>query len=155
MRRRRWQRVERFWGFQGLIGRNTLAQMRGENHEKISLRFGVHRLFGNSECGDSAVSRHWLLRSWILRPWIHAPGYTAPGYTTPGYMWREQRLNEERRTNPQLRETYENQRTPNNTIGSGSIGVTDPNAVGGECAKGFSEETCRRRGQTYNPPRQN
>ena len=27
--------------------------------------------------------------------------------------------------------------------------------VGGECAKGFSEETCRRRGQTYIPPRQN
>jgi len=23
----------------------------------------------------------------------------------------------------------------------------------GECAKGFSEETCRRRGQQYNPPR--
>ena len=88
-------------------------------------------------------------------PGYHAPGYTAPGYTAPGYMWREQRLNEERRTNPQLRENYENQRTPNNTIGSGSIGVTDPNAVGGECAKGFSEETCRRRGQTYNPPRQN
>ena len=88
-------------------------------------------------------------------PGYRAPGYTAPGYTAPGYMWREQRLNEERRTNPQLRETYENQRTPNNTIGSGSIGVTDPNAVGGECAKGFSEETCRRRGQTYNPPRQN
>ena len=88
-------------------------------------------------------------------PGYTAPGYTAPGYTAPGYMWREQRLNEERRTNPQLRENYENQRTPNNTIGSGSIGVTDPNAVGGECAKGFSEETCRRRGQTYNPPRQN
>ena len=89
----------------------------------------------------------------------YAPGYHAPGYTAlataPGYMWREQRLNEERRTNPQLGEKYENQRTPNNTIGSGSIGVTDPNAVGGECAKGFSEETCRRRGQTYNPPRQN
>jgi hypothetical protein len=83
------------------------------------------------------------------------PGYYAPGYTAPGYRWREQRLNEELRTNPQLRETYENQRTPNNTMGSGSIGLSDPNAVGGECAKGFSEETCRRRGQTYNPPRQN
>ena len=30
-------------------------------------------------------------------------------------------------------------------------GVTGP----GECAIGFSEETCRRRGQKYNPPRQN
>ena len=48
----------------------------------------------------------------------YAPGYTAPGYTAPGYMWREQRLNDERRTNPQLRETYENQRSPNNTIGA-------------------------------------
>ena len=36
---------------------------------------------------------------------------------------------------------------------TGSVGVTDPNAVGGECAKGFSEETCRRRGEKYNPPR--
>ena len=77
-------------------------------------------------------------------------------------------------TNPlqdrQLREFYEKQRPLNNATGSGSIGVTDPNAVGGECAKGFSdptenyvgecaigssEETCRRRGQKYNPPRQN
>ena len=32
-----------------------------------------------------------------------------------------------------------------------SVGVSDP----GECAIGFSEETCRRRGQKYNPPRQN
>jgi len=46
------------------------------------------------------------------------------------------------------------QPSPNNaTTGTGSIGVTDPSAVGGECAKGFSEETCRRRGQQYNPPR--
>jgi len=36
---------------------------------------------------------------------------------------------------------------------TGSVGVTDPNAVGGECAKGFSEESCRRRGEKYNPPR--
>jgi hypothetical protein len=88
-------------------------------------------------------------------PGYYAPGYTAPGYTAPGYRWREQRLNEELRTNPQLRENYENQRTPNNTMGSGSIGLSDPNAVGRECAKGFSEETCRRRGQKYNPPGQN
>ena len=87
----------------------------------------------------------------------YAPGYTAPGYTAPGYRWREQRLNEEQRTSPDgtLHENYEKQRTPNNTVGSGSIGLSDPNAVGGECAKGFSEETCRRRGQKYNPPGQN
>ena len=79
----------------------------------------------------------------------------TPGYAPPGYRWREQRLNEEQRTSPDgtLYESYERQRTPNNTIGSGSIGVTDPNAVGGECAKGFSEETCRRRGQKYKRPR--
>jgi len=50
-------------------------------------------------------------------------------------------------------ENYEKQRTPNNAI-SGPIGLGDLNAVGGECAKGFSEETCRRRGQKYNPPGQ-
>jgi hypothetical protein len=86
----------------------------------------------------------------------YAPGYYAPGYYAPGYMWREWRLYQEWRTNIvqdwQLRENYEKQRTLNNTIGSGFIG--NPNAVGGECAKGFSEETCRRRGQTHNPPRQ-
>ena len=49
-------------------------------------------------------------------------GYTAPGYTAPGYMG-----------------------PPNNATAGGSIGLTDPNAVAGECAKGFSEETCRRR----------
>ena len=52
-------------------------------------------------------------------------------------------------TNPlqdrQLREFYEKQRPLNNATGSGSIGTTDPNAVGGECATGFSAETCLRR----------
>ena len=120
--------------------------MIGENHEKISLRFCVHRHLATM---NAAIAQYPATG-------YYGPGYTAPGYTAPGYMWREQRLNEEQRTNPgQLRENYEKQRTPNNTIGSGSIGITDPNAVGGECAKGFSEETCRRRGQTYNPPRQN
>jgi len=75
------------------------------------------------------------------------PGYTAPGYTNPGYMWRQQRLNQDRRTNNavQDRQNYEKQRTLNSATGRGSIGITDPNAVAGECAKGFSEETCRRR----------
>jgi hypothetical protein len=56
----------------------------------------------------------------------------------------------------QLREFYEKQRPLNNATGSGSVGVKDPteNYVG-ECAIGSSEETCRRRGQKYNPPRQN
>ena len=52
-------------------------------------------------------------------------------------------------TNPlqdrQLREFYEKQRPLDNATGSGSIGTTDPNAVGGECARGFSAETCLRR----------
>ena len=98
---------------------------------------------------------------YVLPPpgvWV-GPGNTAPGYSNRGYMWREQRLNEDPRTNPvqdgQLRENYDKQRTPNNATGWGSVGVTDPtkNYVG-ECAIGSSEETCRRRGQRYNPPRQ-
>src|SRR5262249_21484209 len=97
--------------------------------------------------------------------YIHGsgPSRTPPGYlcrtsrvhvrhTTPGNMSREQWLNEEGRLQPG--ENYEKQRTLNDTTGSGAIGLTNPNAVGGECAKGFSEETCRRRGQRYNPPRQ-
>ena len=47
---------------------------------------------------------------------------------------------------PQLREFYEKQRPLNNATGSGSIGTTDPDAVvSGECARGFSAETCLRR----------
>jgi len=66
----------------------------------------------------------------------YAPGY--PGYYAPRYRWEE-------RSAPQM---------PNNAL-SGPIGLGDPNAVGGECAKGFSEETCRRRGEKYNSPKQN
>ena len=88
-----------------------------------------------------------------ISPWYGvSPWYTAPGYTNRGYMWREQRFYIDPRTNDavQDRQNYENQRTLNN------LGVTDPNkADAGECAIGFSEETCRRRGQKYNPSRQN
>jgi hypothetical protein len=97
---------------------------------------------------------------YVLPPYyglpVITPPYWAPGY---GYMWREQRLYDERPPPPlpqdrQLREYYAKLRTLN--IGSASVGVKDPteNYVG-ECAIGFSEETCRRRGQKYNPPRQN
>jgi hypothetical protein len=55
------------------------------------------------------------------------PGYYAPGYYAPGG-------------------------SVGATVGTNNAGVT---GSVGECAKGFSEETCRRRGQTYNPPRQN
>jgi hypothetical protein len=92
-------------------------------------------------------------------PRYTTPGYTAPRYRNPGYMWREQRLNEDPRTSPgqdrQLRENYDKQRTLNNATERGSIGVTDPTkSYVGECAIGSSEETCRRRGQRYIPPRQ-
>jgi hypothetical protein len=83
----------------------------------------------------------------------YAPGYYVPGYYNPrfygsGYSWRRERAAEEWRQwqNP------ETQKKANNAL-SGQIGLGDPNAVGGECAKGFSEETCRRRGQKYNGPR--
>jgi hypothetical protein len=75
----------------------------------------------------------------------------APGNTTPGYRWREQRSYEDPRrnsnTSQQPSENY--QRTP--TIPTEGRTVTDP----GECAIGVSEETCRRRGQKYNPPPKN
>ena len=107
--------------------------MIGEDHEKISLRFGVHGRLDNSRSRS-----------------IRVPGFssltTAPDYA-PRYMWEE-------RSAPQMPENYEKQRTPNNAL-SGPIGLGDPNAVGGECAKGFSEETCQRRGEKYNPPGQN
>jgi len=106
-----------------------------------------------------ASSAAWVTISQAVAQYVYpAPGYVLPppGYVlppaAPGYMWREQRLN---RPSPEDgQQNYETQGTPNSTTGTGAIGVTDPNAVGGECAKGMSEETCRRRGQRYNPPRQ-
>ena len=89
--------------------------------------------------------------------------------------WRTQRLEEDWRQRGNL----ENQRTPNNATETGYVsGVTKPTAGTintptqtnntatetnnnatennvGECVIGSSEETCRRRGQKYNPPRQN
>jgi hypothetical protein len=91
-------------------------------------------------------------------------GYRAPlGYMSPSYRWREQRFYEDWRRgylygdwrrgyiadDMQLRENYETPTILNNPTGRGV--VTDP----GECAIGFSEETCRRRGQKYNPPKPN
>jgi hypothetical protein len=94
--------------------------------------------------------------------------------------WREQRFNQDWRNNNwrtqraeedwQQRGNLEKQRTPNNATETGYVsGVTKPTAGtnntpieanptennAGECAIGSSEETCRRRGQKYNPPRQN
>jgi hypothetical protein len=92
-------------------------------------------------------------------PWPHGPWppgiWVGPGYMAPGiyraYRWREQRFYEDPRRNSYIvPETlnFEQQIIQNNAIRRGI--VTDP----GECAIGFSEETCRRRGQKYNPPRQ-
>jgi len=72
------------------------------------------------------------------------PPYMVPDYA-PRYRWDE-------RGTPQMPEGDEKRSRPNNAL-SGPIGLGDPNAVGGECAKGFSEESCRRRGQKYNGPR--
>jgi len=73
----------------------------------------------------------------------------APGNTSPGYRWREQRSYEDPRRNSntlQDRQPAENsERTPSGPTERRVI--TDP----GECAIGVSEETCRRRGQKYNP----
>jgi hypothetical protein len=89
----------------------------------------------------------------------YAPGYYARGYYALGYTWRDQR---ERATADWLLwQIYEKQRTTNDATYRASVGptvgtnnVVDTGFVG-ECAKGFSEETCRRRGQKYNPPSQN
>jgi hypothetical protein len=89
----------------------------------------------------------------LITPAVAQYGYQAfPPYTVPDYAPRY-RWEERARSAPQMPENSEKQRKPNNAL-SGPIGL-NPNAVGGECAKGFSEETCRRRGQKYNPPRQN
>ena len=82
-----------------------------------------------------------------VAPGYVAPGYVAPGYTNRRYMWREQRLDEDPRINAVPSRPNQTQRTLNNTTERGAIGVTDPTKdYIGECAIGFSEETCRRRG---------
>jgi hypothetical protein len=83
------------------------------------------------------------------------PGYMRRGYRWPesrGYRWREWWLYEDWRRgyivdDKQVRENYETPPILYNPTARGAI--TDP----GECAIGFSEETCRRRGQKYSPPR--
>jgi hypothetical protein len=98
----------------------------------------------------------WMGPGFWMGPGYWGPGYwMGPGYIAPGiyrgYGWREQRFYEARRNSYIVPETqnYEQQTIMNNAPRWGVI--TDP----GECAIGFSEETCRRRGQKYNPPKPN
>jgi hypothetical protein len=64
-------------------------------------------------------------------PGYYAPGYIAPGYTTPGSI------------------------APRYVAPGYTVARPQREEYVGECAIGMSEETCRRRGQKYNPPRQN
>jgi hypothetical protein len=71
----------------------------------------------------------------------YVPGYYGPRYFARGYPWLL---------------PAPGYYAPGGSVGA-TVGTNNAGATGfvGECAKGFSEETCRRRGQTYNPPRQN
>jgi hypothetical protein len=71
----------------------------------------------------------------------YVPGYYGPRYFARGYPWLLAPL-----------ATTPLGGSVGATVGTNNAGDT---GFGGECAKGFSEETCRRRGQTYNPARQN
>ena len=85
-------------------------------------------------------------------PGYYNPRFYAPGFYAPGYAWRRERAIEEWRQ----WQYYETQRIPErgSPVG-GTIGTnkTINTEYAGECAIGFSEETCRRRGQRYNPPK--
>jgi hypothetical protein len=86
-------------------------------------------------------------------PGYYAPGYFAPRYYAPGPTLRDQR----ERATEDWRQRHENQSTANNTTGVGVPTDTRITRIPtdtpiGECAIGMSEETCRRRGQKYNPP---
>jgi hypothetical protein len=109
---------------------------------------------------NPAVAQYGL---WPPGVWVDPffPGYMSRSYRwrqrlyedwQRSYRWREQRLYEDWRRSyivddKQVRENYETPIILNSATGRRAI--TDP----GECAIGFSEETCRRRGQKYNPPR--
>ena len=92
-----------------------------------------------------------LITPAVAQPYT-GPPYTVPPYTVPPPPDYAPRYRWEERSAPQMPGNYEEQRRPNIPA---NAGLGDPNAVGGECAKGFSEETCRRRGEKYNPPGQN
>jgi|SRR4029079_6650841 len=82
-------------------------------------------------------------------PAVRVTPNTVPGNTNPGYKWREQRsIEDPRRDSNTLQQPSENQQRTQ-TIPTEGRAVTDP----GECATGMSEETCRRRGQQYFPPK--
>jgi hypothetical protein len=87
---------------------------------------------------------------YVLPPPGVGPGYIAPGYTNRGYRWREQRLYEDPRRNNYIVQERQPSENYERTLPTERRAITDP----GECAIGVSEETCRRRGQKYNPPRQ-
>jgi len=71
----------------------------------------------------------------------YVPGYYGPRYFARGYPWLLTPL----------------ATTPFGGSVGATVGTNNAGDTGfvGECAKGFSEETCRRRGQIYNPARQN
>lgn len=119
--------------------------------------------------------------NYYMAPGYTARGNAAPGYAAPGYMWRDQRANDWRnntwreqrfdqdwrnnnwRTERAMedwrqRQIYEKQRTPNNATDTGTVGAAGgtrngavDNGYVGECAIGSTPETCRARGQRYNP----
>ena len=109
--------------------------------------------------GTPAVAQYVFPPGYIvpgyMPPRYIAPGYIAPGYTNRGYIWWERRLYEDPGTYNSVQERQNYERLLNNAAESGSVGLTDPTKDAGECAIGFSEETCRRRGQKYNPPSRN
>ena len=81
-----------------------------------------------------------------------ASEYYANGYYVPGYYGRRNHApGYPGRPAPPATTPLEDPLAQ--TVGTNNAG--DTGSVGGECAKGFSEETCRRRGQKYNPPGQN
>jgi hypothetical protein len=106
---------------------------------------------------------YWGPGYWGPGYWV--PGYWGPGYWGPGYWmgggyiapgiyrgygWRQERFYEARRSYVMPKTQNSEQQTIINTAPGRGI-ITDP----GECAIGFSEETCLNRGQKYNPPKSN
>ena len=85
-----------------------------------------------------------------------ATGYYATGYYVPGYYGRRYYapgyIAQYYAPGSIAAGFYGPGTSAGATVGTNNAGNT---GFVGECAKGFSEDTCRRRGQKYNPPRQN
>ena len=133
---------------QGILPPGTASHDRRNRQERRERSMRKNLLVLASTAALATISP--AVAQYVAPSGFPAPSYAPPGSTAPGNMWRQQRPTANPPSDSPAQQPR--QRPPNSAL-SGPIGLPDPNVDAGECAKGMSEETCRRRGQKYNGPR--